>query len=228
MPNFAILAVIVGAVAAATHLAFQESRAGTMAFWLSLLLPYLCIAAFAVWRAHTDGVLRSWVRPKWGDFTRGFGGALALFAAAFALVKLVAPAGSPREGWLARLYLQFGDPSKLRDNVWPVAGMLVSMAILEEIVWRGLVTSLLEEKIGSRRAWVWAAVLYASAHAPTMWVLRDPKAGLNPTLVAAALGAGLVWGAMTRYFERLPPAIASHALFDWAVVMMFRLWGQSV
>jgi membrane protease YdiL (CAAX protease family) len=75
---------------------------------------------------------------------------------------------------------------------------------------------------------VWAAVLYASAHAPTLWALRDPKAGLNPLLVAAALAAGLVWGAMTRYFERLPPAIVAHALFDWALVMMFRLWGQSV
>jgi hypothetical protein len=226
--NFAYLAAIVGAVGAAVHFAFQESRSGTSGFWLWMLIPYLLIGVAALARAQRDGVLKQWMRPQWGDFSRGFGGALALFALAFAFTKLVANQGSPREAWLARVYLQFGDPGKLRDNLWGLAGMLVSIAVLEEIVWRGLVTSLLEEKIGSRRAWVWSAVLYSAAHVPAMWVLRDPKVGLNPVLPAAALAAGLLWGAMTRYFGRLPPAIVAHALFDWAVVTMFRLWGQSV
>jgi hypothetical protein len=222
------LAVIVGAVSTAVHFAFQPGRAGAAAFWLSLFVPYVVLAAFALWRAREDGVLKSLMRPQWGDFTRGFAGAAILFAIALAFVKTVAPAGSPREGWMARVYLQFGDPGALRDRVWAVAGMLVSMAVLEEVVWRGLVTSLIAERVGSRRAWVWAAVLYASSHAATLWALRDEKAGLNPVLVAGALGGGLFWGAMTRYFERLPPAIIAHALFDWAVVMMFRLWGPSV
>ena len=105
---------------------------------------------------------------------------------------------------------------------------IIVIAIAEEVLWRGLVVSLLEEMIGSRRAWVWAAVLYSVAHAPTIWALRDPVAGPNPVIVLAALGCGLVWGGMARSFERLLPGIFSHVLFDWTVIMMFRLWGPSV
>ena len=105
---------------------------------------------------------------------------------------------------------------------------LVVIAVAEELVWRGLVMGLLEEMMGSRRAWVWQAVLYALAHAPTAWALRDPVAGANPVVIVAALGCGLVWGGMARRFERLLPVVISHVLFDWVVVMMFRLWGPSV
>jgi len=37
-----------------------------------------------------------------------------------------------------------------------------------------------------------------------------------------------VWGAMAKRFGRLVPSIISHAMFDWAVVVMFRLWGGSL
>jgi hypothetical protein len=75
---------------------------------------------------------------------------------------------------------------------------------------------------------MWAAALYAIAYVPTAWSLRavaGPGGGLNPVLPVAALGAGLLWGAMARSFGRLAPGILAHALFDWAVVMMFPLWG---
>jgi membrane protease YdiL (CAAX protease family) len=153
---------------------------------------------------------------------------VVLFAGAYAFTKLVAPVGSPRESWLARLYLQLGHPGELRANVKTMVLGIVVAAAAEEIVWRGLVTTLLAEQFGSRRAWIYSAVAYAAAHVPTIWALRDPVAGMNPVLVMAALAAGLVWGAMARMFGRLPPAILSHALFDWMVVMMFRLWGPSV
>jgi membrane protease YdiL (CAAX protease family) len=71
-------------------------------------------------------------------------------------------------------------------------------------------------------------VLYAIAHVPTLWALKDINAGPNPVLVMAALGCGLVWGYMARRFERLVPGMISHVLFDWTVMMMFRLWGPSV
>jgi membrane protease YdiL (CAAX protease family) len=48
---------------------------------------------------------------------------------------------------------------------------------------------------------------------------------LNPLVVAAALGGGLLWGAMARAFGRLFPSVLAHVVFDWAVVMMFPLWG---
>jgi len=75
-----------------------------------------------------------------------------------------------------------------------VVAAIVVAATAEEIVWRGLVTRLVAEAVGSRTAWIWAAVLYALAQAPTIWLLRDPVAGANPLVVFAALALGLVWG----------------------------------
>jgi membrane protease YdiL (CAAX protease family) len=240
--NLAFLVAIVVAVATGSHFAFQLSRAGQPSFLLWIGIPTVLIAIVGAVRAHRFGDLyrRSsfdengnaggygWLNVRSGDFTRGFGVAALLFASAWGFMKVVTPVGSDRESWLARLYLQLGDPTTLKRDITYVVIAIVVMAIAEELVWRGLVTSLLEEIVGSRRAWVWAAVLYAVAHVPTIWALRDPVAGLNPMLPAAALGAGLVWGFMARRFERLLPGIFSHILFDVAAVLMFRLWGPSI
>lgn len=239
MRNVAYLVGIVVAIGIGAHQTFQVSRAGQPTFVLWIAVPTVALAIAGAIRAHQDGTLyrrgsfddgggKGWLNVRSGDFTRGFLGAALLFGAAWAFTKVVTPSGSPRESWIARLYLQLGDPTTLRKNVVLIVIGIIIMAAAEEIVWRGLVTSLLEEKIGSRRAWVWAAVLYAVAHVPTMWALRDPVAGPNPMIVVAALGCGLVWGFMARRFERLLPGIFSHVLFDWTVLMMFRLWGPSV
>lgn len=228
MRNVAYLAGIVLTIAGASYFAFDLSRAGTPAFFLFMAVPTVVLAALGIVRAKNDGILKSWFSVRSGDFSRGFAAAALLFGAAYAFTKVVAPPSSIRASWLARLYLQLGDPQVLRKNVGMVVLAIIVIAVAEEILWRGLVISLLEEKIGSRRAWVWAAVLYAIAHAPTIWALRDPVAGPNPVIVIAALGCGLVWGGMARGFERLLPGIFSHVLFDWTVLMMFRLWGPSV
>lgn len=240
MRNVAYLVAIVVALGIGSHFAFQLARAGQPSFLLWLAVPTVAIAVLGAIRAHRDGDLyrrssfdeggggAGWLNVRSGDFTRGFAAAAVLFGAAWGFTKLVAPVGSDRESWLARLYLQLGDPTTLRKNVAFVVVAILVMAISEELVWRGLVTSLLEEKVGSRRAWVWAGVLYALANVPTVWALRDPVAGLNPVLPAAALAAGLLWGFMARKFGRLLPGIFSHVLFDWTVLMMFRLWGPSI
>ena len=169
-------------------------------------------------RASFDegGAGAGWLNVRSGDFTRGFAAAGLLFGGAYALMRFVAPQGSDRESWIARFYLQIGDPTPLRKHVVMVVFVIVVMAAAEELVWRGLVISLLEEHVGSSRAWVWAAAL------------RDPIAGLNPLLPIAALASGLVWGFMAWRFERLLPGIFSHILFAWTVLMMFRLWGPSI
>ncbi len=228
MRNVAYLAGIVATIAVAAHFAFDVTRAGTQSFYLVMAVPTVALAVLALVRAKNDGVLKSWLSVRSGDFSRGFGAAALLFGAAYAFTKSVAPPESIRASWLARLYLQLGDPQILRKHVGMVVIAIIVMAIAEEIVWRGLVISLLEEKIGSRRAWVWGAVLYSIAHVPTVWALRDPVAGANPVILLAALGCGLVWGGMVRAFDRLLPGIFSHVLFDWTVIMMFRLWGPSV
>jgi hypothetical protein len=214
--------------AAAGDAAFSVERAGTIWFWILAAAPSIAVGLFALVRAHRDGELAGWLKPVWGDPTRGILSAVLLVAAGLAFVHVVAPAGGPRESWMARLYLQLGDPTSLHLHAVPIGVAVVVAAASEEIVWRGLVTRWIAESVGSRTAWVWAAVLYALAQTPTLWRLRDPVAGLNPVLVLAALALGLVWGLMARVFGRLAPSIVSHAAFDWCVIMMFRLWGPGV
>ena len=215
-------------IALASSIAFSVERSGKTSFWAWIVLPNVAVAVLGLLRAHRDGELRGWLRFVWGDPTRGIVSAALLVGGAIAFVHVVAPAGSARESWMARLYLQFGDPTTLREHALEVAAAVIVAATAEEIVWRGLVTRQIAEITGSRTAWIWAAVLYALAHAPTAYALRDPVAGLNPVLVVAALALGLVWGAMARTSGRLMPAILSHVAFDWCVIMMFRLWGPPV
>ncbi len=242
MRSAVYLAAIVVAIAAGSHFAFQLVRAGEPSFALWIVVPTAVIAVIGAVRAQREGNLyrrssfdeggdgagAGWLNVRSGDFTRGFAAAGILFGGAYAFMRMAAPQGSDRESWIARFYLQIGDPSTLRKHILTVVIVIVVMAVAEELVWRGLVVSLLEEHVGSSRAWVWAAVLYSLAHVPTLWALRDPVAGLNPILPIAALGGGLVWGFMARRFERLLPGIFSHILFDWTVLMMFRLWGPSI
>ena len=227
MRNALYLAGIVIAVAIGAQLAFAPAVAGTPKVLLYMAIPVVALAIVGLVRAHRDGVLKDWAGVKGGDFTRGFAGAAILFGCSYVFSKVVTSPTAPQAVWMARLYEQTGDPAELRKTVGSVVVGLVVVATAEEILWRGLVTSLLEEMVGSRRAWVWAAVLWAVSHIPTMWQLKG-SAGWNPVVVIAALGCGLVWGFMARRFGRLLPGIFSHVLFDWCVLMMFRLWGPSI
>jgi membrane protease YdiL (CAAX protease family) len=221
------LALITLLIGVTSYFAFLSDRAGERSFWLLAGGPVVGLAPIALWRAWKDGELARSMRPRAGDFTLGSLGAAFLFLAAYAFSRLVTPNGSPRAIWLARLYLQLGDPSALRAHSSALVAALICVAAAEEIVWRGLATSLLAELIGSRWGWVGSAGLYALAYVPTMWALAAPS-GPNPILPLAALGAGLVWGGMARRVDRLIPGIVSHALFDWCVVVIFRLWGESL
>jgi hypothetical protein len=225
--NTLYLAGIVLAVAIASHLAFAESRAGTRWVFILMAIPTVVLAIVGCVRAYQDGILKDWISVRGGDFTRGFASAAILFGVAYGFSKYVTPPTSPQAVWLARLYDQIGDPGELRKNIGTVVAALVVMAAAEEFLWRGFVTNLLAEKVGSSRAWIYSAVLYAVAHIPTAWQLKG-SSGPNPVVILAALGCGLLWGFMARRFDRLLPSFFSHVLFDWTVLMMFRLWGSSI
>lgn len=227
MPQLSLAAFVFAVVSGATYWAFQLVRAGSLAFWLAIAIPYAVLAGIGVYRAQRDGVMAEWLTPRGGDFSLGFVGAAASFGVAYAVSRFYL-VGTPREGWLLRIYLQFGDPADLQRHWWTVMAALFMLALCEEIVWRGLVQSLLAERFGSRWAWVYGAVAYAGAMIPTMWALRLPGGAPNPLLVVAALALGLVSGFVMRKWGRLPPLVVAHALFAWAIVMMFRLLGSSV
>jgi hypothetical protein len=225
------IAVSVLATAVASYFAFSPSSSGGVTFWLLAGGPTLLLAGVAAAWAWREELLREWLAPRWGDFSRGVACALLLFGIADAFSRIVTPVGSPREVWLVSLYGQIGDPRVLQSHAPMVAAAIAAVALAEELVWRGMVTQLLADRMGTRTAWIGAAVLYAAAYVPTMWALRAGGAGgggaLDPVLPVAALGAGLLWGGMARAFGgRLAPGVLAHALFDWAVVMMFPLWGM--
>ena len=227
-PATAFVELAVVATAVTSYFAFRPQSSGTVAFWVFAGAPQLLLAAGAAAWARREELLRDWLTPKWGDFTRGVLAAALYFGLAWAFARLVAAPGSPRLIWLVSLYGQLGDPRLLQAHAPAIAVTIAAVALAEEVLWRGAVTQLLAERVGSRNAWLWAAALYALAYVPTGWSLRAASGGdggYNPVLVIAALGGGLLWGGMARAFGRLAPGILAHALFDWAVVMMFPLWG---
>lgn len=220
--TYIALAVVLTGVCG--YFAFLSRYSGTVTFWVLAGGPSVVLAAVAVEWARREELLRDWLRPRAGDVTGGVLGAVLLVAASWFFARVVAPVGSPREIWLATLYGQIGNPVSLRAHGAEVAAVIVVSAVSEEIVWRGMVTQLLADRLGSRTAWVWSAALYALAMVPTAWSL-GVGGSLDPALVIAGFGGGLLWGYMTRSFGRLTTAIVAHMAFDWAVIMMFPLWG---
>jgi membrane protease YdiL (CAAX protease family) len=220
----AYVVACVALTALGAYVAFQPARSETPAMWLFAGGPTVVLAAVAAYWANREELLREWLEPRWGDFTRGLAGAVALYGAAWAFARVVAPVGSPREIWLASFYGQLGDPRSLQRYGPLVAVTIVVVTVAEEIVWRGMVTQLLADRLGSRTAWVWAAGLYAVSFLPSAYSLSVGST-LNPILLLGAAAGGVLWGGMARAFGRLGPSIIAHALFDWAVVMMFPLWG---
>jgi membrane protease YdiL (CAAX protease family) len=222
-PSGLLIALVVGVTAVASYFAFASANSGGLEFWLLACGPLFVLGVIAVAWGAREVLLRDWLRPRAGDFTRGWVGAALLYLAAWAFVRAFAGVGSPREIWLVSLYGQLGDPRVLQARAPVVAAVIAVAAFAEEVVWRGMVAQLLADRVGSRTAWLWTAALYAAALAPTAIALRG-VAGWNPLLVLAAAGGGVVWGAMARRFGRLTPGIIAHALFDWVVLMMFPLW----
>ena len=211
----------VAVVTAAMAFAFRPDIAGTPTFWLALLVPYLALAVLALKRLWNEGALVDVLGPRWGDFSLGAltGGLLLL--ASFGARAILAPAGSPRTAWLFRTYAQVGDPDVVQRSI-VLTGALFVIVICEELVWRSLVLDELTLRFGSRRAWPLAALCYGLTAVPTLFTLRDPIAGLNPLLVTAALGCGIVWSFLAYIKGRLLPVIIAHAVFTYFSLLQFR------
>ena len=215
-----LVLLVVAATLAAVSFAFRPSVAGSWAFWLGITVPYLVLAAIALYQMWDDGTIFDILKPRWGDLSIGALTALILLFASWATRTYVAPPGTPRQAWLFRIYLQIGDSEEIQRSAM-ITAMLLTVPVLEEIVWRGFVQTRLAAQ-SERWAPPLTALFYALSLVPTIWLLRDPIAGPNPLLFMGALGCGIVWSYTFRLSKRLPPVIFSHIAFTYFSAAQFR------
>jgi membrane protease YdiL (CAAX protease family) len=209
----------------ANALAFRATLAGSPWFWVTLGGAYLAVAVVALHYFWDEGTLLDRLAPRWGDLSIGALTAMVLLMVSWLGRSALAPAGTPRQAWLYRVYLQLGDPELLQHSLWLTSALLV-IAAAEELVWRGLVLDLLTARLGSRKGWIASTLLYALSLLPTVYLLRDEQAGLNPLLPTAALGAGLVWSFLAARLGRLSPVAISHMAFTYFTAVQFRWPGN--
>jgi membrane protease YdiL (CAAX protease family) len=224
LPPLAIVALTAIVTTTAVGFAVRPSASGGWSLWLGLGVPYLLLGGYALYLMHDEGTLLERVTPRGGDFTLGVLVAAGLLFASWTLRANVAPAGSPSQGWVARIYLVLGQPEDIQRSAQLTIALLI-VAALQELTWRGMVQDALERQLGVRRGWLVAALLFALASAPTVFLLRDPIAGPNPLLVVAAMGCGFVWGFTTRLVRRLWPAMFSHMAFLYFSAVQFHIPG---
>jgi membrane protease YdiL (CAAX protease family) len=220
-----LIALVVLLIAAAMAFAFRPELATTPWLWLGLFVPYAALSALAVYRMWDNGTLVDWLKPRWGDLSIGVVVAALLLLSSWAARAILAPPGTDRHAWLLRVYLQFGSAEAIQRSLLLTLAIIV-IPIFEELVWRQLVLTEILERFKTRRAWPLAALLYAAAHLPTVFTLRDPIAGPNPLLFVASLGCGIVWAFMATMLGRLPPVIIAHVAFTYFTATQFRLPGM--
>lgn len=213
--------VVFAAVLATYAAAFRPALADSATFYVVFGVPHVALAAFAAQSLAKQGKLRARIMPKSGDLSIGALSGIALLVASWGARSVIAPTGSPRLVWLLHLYIQLGDPERLQHSVLLTLALAV-IVLAEELVWRGFVLEELTERLGTRRGWLVAALLYALAAVPTVYLQRDPVAGPNPLLVAAAFGCGMVWTFMAGRFGRLLPGAFSHLVFTYFSAVQFR------
>jgi len=220
---WAIALAVTAIAAAALTYSFQIAQAGKVIIVITLGGTYGVLAAATCWWLWRRGELKI-LTPSRGDITIGALLAAVLYALSIVGRMVICGRGSPREWWLVRLYTQIGEP-KLTATIW-VGTSVLCMAILAEIVWRGLVMQVLIEAHGTVRGWLASSVLCALAHVGTMFVLGHATTGfpaLNPLVLLGAGLCGLIWGLVATRFERLGPSMFSHAVYAWLLVQ-FPLW----
>ena len=223
MIDLALIPLVLLAIAGCLTMALSPDNAARPAVLTWMLAPYVVLSMISIWRMWRDGTLLDLFKVRRGDVSLGGGVALALGACAFVFRQVVTPHGSTGEQWVMRIYLQLGEVPEARMAHIQLALSVIAIAVMEEVVWRGMVQQILEERLGVRRGWLLTAGLYALAHAPTVWLLAMP-AGKNYLVVIGALFAGTVWGFFVGRLQRLPPMMLSHALLSYFVMVQLRLW----
>lgn len=185
---------------------FSPWTAPAVNFWWMMTGSALTLSVFAT--LFRPGW---WREVKWNipNILLGIGIAVALW--------MIFWAGDKVSVWMfdfARPQVDSIYGMKEGESPWLLAVlMLVLIGPAEEIFWRGYVQHTLSEHWKNPNVgFVVATALYALVHAGSC----------NFMLVMAALVAGVVWGALYRFFpNRFAAIILSHSLWDAAVFIFF-------
>lgn len=184
---------------------FSPPTAPHVDFWRTMTASAVALCVLAV--AFDRGCLRQ-IRWRVSD--------VALGAAIAAALWCVFWIGDKASAWMfdfARPQVDAIYGMKEGESPWRLAAlMLLLIGPAEEIYWRGYVQRTLSKRWGANAGFAAASLLYALAHAGSC----------NFMLTAAALTAGVFWGALYRFFpERFSAVILSHAFWDTAVFIWF-------
>lgn len=195
-----------GLVLAATwwFVLFSPWTAPQQGFWWSMAIAQATLLGYSLW----------FLRGQWRPLLRNNPRLVLLgIASALLLYGLFWVGHAVLVAWIPEAVQMVGSVYARREHApaWALA-MLLGLWIgpIEEVFWRGVVQSYLQQKLSSGAALLGTTLLYSLIH---IW-------SGNPLLMLAAFIAGLGWGALLLWTGSLVPSIVSHALWD---VLMFVL-----
>ena len=198
-----------------------------LGFWVLARGPTVLLAvAAAIW-AKSEDLLREWLSPTLGRFhARAPPGPWRSSASpGRSRASLHRSVRRARSG-SCRSTGRLATRASYRRMRPLVAAAVAVAALAEELVWRGAVTQLLAERVGLARR------RGSGPLGSTRWrfVRRRGRCGRATASIRcsslprpAAASSGEPWRGSS---DGLVPSILAHALFDWAVLMMFPLWGR--
>lgn len=161
-------------------------------------------------------LLSTLFRPHWWRGLRWSSANILLGVALAAVLWGIFWTGDKVSSWLfnfARPQVDAIYGIKEGASAWLLSFLLLLLiGPAEEIFWRGYVQHTFSLEWGRNAGFIVTSLIYALVHVPSC----------NFMLVMAAFVAGVVWGAVYRFFpERFPAVIISHALWDAAVFVWF-------
>lgn len=200
-PQSAVLAI--ACVLAWMAAAVVAPRAG---LWLAI--GGVAILLGAAVTALDGAAIRETLRPSPWRILLGVATGLLMAGATWLLYPPVVRAAPFVVADTEFLYSAFRATSR-----WTGALVLIPVILGEELAWRHVVQSALVKRFGPATGIALAAAVYALAHAPLG----------SPVLVLAALGCGLVWGALRFATGSLVPTLVAHLLWDGLVLFWLPL-----
>jgi NADH dehydrogenase len=189
---------------AALALVLQTALAVTLAnVWYRMAAAGFVLSAVALAAVRLDW--SALFRPSWRHVAHGAAAAAVLYLGGALVARMLTASPS----LAAQVTALYGWKRTVPGAL--AVPLLLAIVLAEEIVWRNAVTLPLAARLGPWRGAVTAAALFALAHLP-MGV---------PVLLLAALGAGTFWSALVLKTRSAVPALASHLLWDLAVLFWF-------